>query len=56
MYMISLDIKVRDPDSDFPIAQGNSMHTSITRLAPEEMVKEVLFNIFGSSQRSDDSM
>jgi len=28
-----------------PIATGNSLHTSLTRKSPEEMVDEVLSNI-----------
>lgn len=46
MYMIELTITMRDPNSDFPLATGNSMHTSLTRKSPEEMVNEVLTNIF----------
>jgi hypothetical protein len=44
MYMIELTITVRDP-SDFPLATGNSLHTSLTRKSPPEMVDEVLTNI-----------
>jgi len=46
MYMIELTITMRDPKTDFPLASGNSMHTSLTRKSPEEMVEEVLKNIF----------
>ena len=46
MYMIELTITMRDPQSDFPLASGNSLHTSLTRKSPEEMVDEVLNNIF----------
>ncbi|MGM9487949.1 hypothetical protein [Ideonella sp. YS5] len=44
MYMIELTITVRNPAS-FPMATGNSLHTSLTRKSPEEMVDEVLTNI-----------
>lgn len=45
MYMIELTITVRDPKNDFPIATGNSFHTSLTRKSPTEMVDEVVENI-----------
>lgn len=46
MYMIELTIVVRDPANDFPLATGNSLHTSLTRLSPPAMVEEVTGNIF----------
>jgi len=46
MYMLELTIKVREPKTNYPLASGNSYHTSLTRLSPEEMVSEVLTNIF----------
>lgn len=46
MYMIELTITVRDKDSWTPLATGNSMHSSLTRKSEEEMVDEVLRNIF----------
>lgn len=46
MYMLELTITIRDPKTDFPLASGNSYHTSLTRKSPEEMVDEVLANIF----------
>lgn len=45
MYMIELTINFRDPKTNFPIATGNSLHTSLTRKSPNEMVDEVLANI-----------
>ena len=45
MYMIELTINIREPKTDFPLATGNSYHTSLTRKAPPEMVDEVLGNI-----------
>lgn len=49
MYMLELTITFREPGSDFPLAEGNSYHTSLTRKSPEEMVEEVLTNIFSGS-------
>lgn len=46
MYMLELTITIRDPKSDFPMATGNSFHTSLTRLSPKEMVNEVVDNIY----------
>lgn len=46
MYLIELTVTFRDPASGAAIASGNSYHTSLTRLSPEEMIDEVLTNIF----------
>ena len=46
LYMLELTITIRDPKTDFPLASGNSYHTSLTRKSPEAMVDEVLTNIF----------
>jgi len=45
MYLLELTINVRQPNN-FPIATGNSLHTSLTRLSPPNMVSEVLNNIY----------
>jgi hypothetical protein len=52
MYMLELTISLRNPTSNFPMAIGNSFHTSLTRKSPEEMVDEVLTNIFNESNKS----
>ncbi len=46
MYMLELTVTLRDPKTDYPLASGNSFHTSLTRKSPEEMVDEVVTNIF----------
>jgi hypothetical protein len=46
MYMLELTVTIRDPKTDFPLATGNSFHTSLTRLSPKEMVSEVIDNIY----------
>jgi hypothetical protein len=51
MYLLELTVTVRDPKSDFPLATGNSFHTSLTRLSPQEMVDEVVGNIFKESEK-----
>ena len=45
MYMLELTVTVRDPKTDYPLATGNSFHTSLTRKSPAEMVDEVISNI-----------
>lgn len=51
MYMLELTITIRDPKTDFPFATGNSLHTSLTRLSPKEMVSEVIDNIYNTEKR-----
>ena len=50
MYMLELTITIRDPKTDFPLATGNSFHTSLSRLSPKEMVNEVVDNIYKGSK------
>ena len=46
MYMLQLDLQIRNPQTQVPLATGMAMHTSLVRKSPEEMVKEVLDEIF----------
>jgi hypothetical protein len=46
MYMIQLDVQIREPRSEIALATGHSLHTSLVRKSPEEMVAEVLGNVF----------
>ena len=46
MYMLELTVTLRDPKTDFPMASGNSFHTSLSRLSPKEMSIEVVDNIY----------
>jgi len=50
MYMVELTVTMRNPQNNFPIASGNSYHTSLSRKSPEEMVDEVLTNIFNAKK------
>jgi hypothetical protein len=52
MYMVELTITFRDPETEIPLGSGNSLHTSLTRKSPEEMVDEVLANIFKKAKES----
>jgi hypothetical protein len=51
MYMVELTIQFRNPSNNFPLATGNSLHTSLTRKSPPEMVDEVLANIFNAQAK-----
>jgi len=50
MYLLELTINFRDPKNDYPLASGNSYHTSLTRKSPPEMVDEVIENILSSGK------
>jgi len=50
-YLLELTITLRDPKTDFPLATGNSIHTSLARKSPQGMVDEVLTNIFYGKQK-----
>lgn len=46
MYMLDLNIVIRNPNDQMPLASGYSKHTSLTRKSPQEMVDEVIDNIY----------
>jgi hypothetical protein len=50
MYMLELTVTIRNPANNFPLASGNSYHTSLARKSPEAMVDEVLTNIFNRAK------
>lgn len=47
MYMLELSIDLRDPETNYKFATGRSYRTSLARKSPEEMVAEVLGEMFG---------
>lgn len=49
MYMVQLDIQIRKPVGEIPLATGSSMRTSLVRKSPSEMVEEVLDQIFAKA-------
>ena len=55
LYLLELTVTLRDAANDFPLAVGNSYHTSLTRLSPEEMVNEVMTNIFNAAKQTTKS-
>jgi hypothetical protein len=46
MYMIELNVQVRNPKTEIALATGHSLRTSLVRKSPTEMVAEVLNDIF----------
>lgn len=46
MYMIELNVQVRNPKTDIALASGHSLRTSLARKSPPEMVAEVLNDLF----------
>lgn len=52
LYLLELTVTLRDSTNAFPIAVGNSYHTSLTRKSPEEMVDEVMTNIFNAAKQT----
>jgi hypothetical protein len=46
MYMLELTVNINDPKTGAQLATGNSLHTSLTRKSPPEMVDEVIENIY----------
>lgn len=50
MYLLELTVVIREPETDFPMASGSSLHGSLTRKSPKEMVDEVMGNVFKEAQ------
>ena len=46
MYMLELNVQIRDPATDYLLATGTTYRTSLARRPPEEMVEEVIGEIF----------
>jgi len=46
MYMLQLVVTIRDPNTEYLLASGESLHTSLTRKSQTEMVTEVIDNIY----------
>lgn len=46
MYMIELNVQVRQPKTQAALASGHSLRTSLVRKSPPEMVAEVLTDLF----------
>jgi len=46
-YMYELTILLKNPETKYPIALGHSLHGSLSKLTPVEMVKEATTNMIG---------
>ena len=53
MYMIELTVYFQDPETEYKFATGRSYRTSLVRKSPEEMVKEVLWKMYGKELPED---
>ena len=51
MYMLQLSVQIRDGQTRMVLATGQAMHTSLVRKSPEEMVEEVLTEIFKGDRK-----
>lgn len=47
MYMIELNVQLRDPKTNMALATAKSYRPSLQRKSPPEMAKEVLGQLFG---------
>ena len=46
MYLLQLTVTVSDPKTNAQLATATSLHGSLTRLSPAEMVNETMSNIY----------
>ena len=52
-YLLMLRIHLRNPETNFPYAMGESLRTSLARKPPEAMVREILEPIFNPATKSE---
>ena len=52
-YMIELNLIIREPESGYPMAEGESIRTSLARKDPKEMAKEIFESIFNPKSTSE---
>lgn len=50
-YLLYLKVHLRNPETQFPVAMGESLRTSLARKTPEEMAREVLDTIFKDPEK-----
>lgn len=51
-YLLQFEIELRDPQTYFPLAKGESWRASLARKSPEEMAKEILVPILSAATTS----
>lgn len=49
MYMLSLDVQLREPGSDYNLASAKTVRTSLVRKSQREMVRETLTKLLKNS-------
>lgn len=49
MYMLSLDVQLREPGSDYNLASARTVRSSLVRKSQKEMVRETLTKLFKNS-------
>lgn len=52
-YLLMLRIHLRNPETSFPYAMGESLRSSLARKAPEEMAREILVSIFNPAAKNE---
>jgi len=54
MYMLSLQINIRNASNDVLLANGSTSYTSLVRKSPEFMAREILTTIFRGERPTSD--
>ena len=52
-YMIELNLIIREPKTGYPMAEGESIRTSLARKNPKDMAKEILDSIFNPKSTAE---
>ncbi len=52
-YMIELNLIIREPKTGYPMAEGESIRTSLARKNPKAMAKEILDSIFNPKSTAE---
>ena len=52
-YLLMFEIELRNPETYFPLAKGNSWRASLARRTPEEMAREILEPILFPAKGGD---
>jgi len=50
LYMLALSVSFREFETNIVMANGSSLHTSLTRLSQTEMIEEVIGNIYNNAK------
>jgi len=50
LYLLQLEIQIRDSETNFPLIKGESFRTSMARKSPAVMAQEIFESMFGSGE------